>query len=161
MSAVAISSTLKEFLNQQQVAFELIPHPHTGSSMETAEQAHVPGKRLAKAVIIREEDKYSMVIVPSAQHVDLDVLRRNFGHGVELATETELGTLFPDCAVGAVPPIGAAWGLDTYLDECLLDEQEVFFEAGDHEDLVRVTGDEFRKLLGNASRGHYGHALEV
>jgi Ala-tRNA(Pro) deacylase len=161
VSVVTISATLKDFLDQQQVAFELIPHPHTGSSMETAEQAHVPGKRLAKAVIIREEGKYSMVIVPSAQHVDLDVLRRNFGHGVELATEAELGTLFPDCAVGAVPPIGAAWGLDTYLDECLLDEQEVFFEAGDHEDLVRVTGDQFGKLLGNASRGHYGHELEA
>jgi Ala-tRNA(Pro) deacylase len=161
VSVVTISATLKDFLDQQQVAFELIPHPQTGSSMETAEQAHVPGKRLAKAVIIREAGKYSMVIVPSAQHVDLDVLRRNFGHGVELATEAELGTLFPDCAVGAVPPIGAAWGLDTYLDECLLDEQEVFFEAGDHEDLVRVTGDQFGKLLGNASRGHYGHDLET
>ena len=158
---MAISSTLKEFLEQQQVAFELIPHPYTGSSMEAAQQAHVPGKQLAKAVIIKEDDKYSMVIVPSAQHVDLVVLREQFGHGVELATESELGALFPDCAIGAVPPIGAVWGMDTYLDECLLDEQEVFFEAGDHEDLVRVTGDQFRQMLGNARRGHYGHALEA
>ena len=156
---MAISATLKDFLDQQQVAFELIPHPHTGSSMETAQQAHVPGNRLAKAVIIKEDDKYSMVVVPSVEHVDLALLRQHFGHGVELATESELSELFPDCAIGALPPIGAAWGMDTYLDECLLDEQEVFFEAGDHEDLVRVTGDQFRELLGNARRGHYGHTL--
>jgi Ala-tRNA(Pro) deacylase len=156
---MAISTTLKGFLDQQQVAFELIPHPHTGSSMETAQQAHVPGNRLAKAVIIKEYDKYSMVVVPSVEHVDLALLRQHFGHGVELATESELSELFPDCAIGALPPIGAAWGMDTYLDECLLDEQEVFFEADDHEDLVRVTGDQFRELLGNARRGHYGQTL--
>jgi Ala-tRNA(Pro) deacylase len=127
--------------------------------METAEQAHVPGNRLAKAVIIKEDNKYSMVIVPSVEHVDLAVLREHFGYGVELATESELGKLFPDCAIGAVPPIGAAWGIDTYLDECLLDKEEVFFEAGDHEDLVRMSGDRFRELLGEARRGHYGHTL--
>lgn len=156
---MAISTTLKDVLDQQQVAFELIPHPHTGSSMETAQQAHVPGNRLAKAVIIKEDDNYSMVVVPSVEHVDLALLRQHFGHGVELATESELSELFPDCAIGALPPIGAAWGMDTYLDECFLDEQEVFFEAGDHEDLVQVTGDQFRELLGNARRGHYGLTL--
>ena len=156
---MAISATLKDFLDQQQVAFDLIPHPQTGSSMETAQEAHVPGNQLAKAVIIKEDNKYSMVIVPSVEHVDLAVLRQHFGHGMEMATESELGELFPDCAIGAVPPIGAAWGMDTYLDECFLDEQEVFFEAGDHEDLVRVSGDQFRKLLGDARRGHYGHTL--
>lgn len=156
---MAISATLKKYLDQQQVAFELIPHPHTGSSMDTAQQAHVPGNRLAKAVILKEDGNYSMVIVPSVEHVDLALLREQFGHGVELATEPELGELFPDCETGAVPPIGAAWGLATYLDECLLHEQEVFFEAGDHEDLVRVSGDQFLKLLGDVRHGHYGRTI--
>ncbi len=70
------------------------------------------GNGLAKAVIIKEDDKNSMVVVPSVEHVDLAVLRELFGHGVELATESELGKLFPDCAIGAVPPIGAAWVFD-------------------------------------------------
>ena len=157
---MAMSATLKNYLDKQQVAFELIPHPRTGSSMETAQEAHVPGNRLAKAVIIKEEDDYSMVVVPSVEHVDLSLLREQFGHGVELATESELGELFPDCAVGAVPPVGAAWGLATYLDECFLaGEPEVFFEAGDHEDLVRVSGEQFLKLLGDVRHGHYGRTL--
>jgi len=157
---VTISSTLNEFLKQQEVAFELIPHPHTGSSMDSAQQAHVPGNRLAKAVVLKGDGNYSMVIVPSVEHVDLAVLREQLGTGLELATESELGELFPDCDVGAVPPIGPAWGMDTYLDECFLaNDEEIYFEAGDHEDLVRVSGDQFQKLLGDARHGHYGHTI--
>jgi Ala-tRNA(Pro) deacylase len=157
---VTISSTLNEFLNQQKVAFELIPHPHTGSSMDSAQQAHVPGNRLAKAVVLKGDGNYSMVIVPSVEHVDLAVLREQLGTGLELATESELGELFPDCDVGAVPPIGPAWGMDTYLDECFLaNDEEIYFEAGDHEDLVRVSGEQFQKLLGDARHGHYGHTI--
>ncbi|MGD2137104.1 MAG: YbaK/EbsC family protein [Gammaproteobacteria bacterium] len=156
---MAISTTLREYLEQHQVTYDLVPHPRTGSSMETAQEAHIPGNRLAKAVIIREDDDYSMVVVPSVEHVDLAMLRGSFGHGVELATEPELEDLFPDCAQGAVPPVGPAWGMQTYLDECLLEEDEVYFEAGDHEDLVRIAGEQFARLLENARRGHYGHTL--
>jgi Ala-tRNA(Pro) deacylase len=158
--AVTISTTLRKYLDQQQVEFKLIPHPHTNNSMDTAQQAHVSGNRLAKAVIVKGDGNYSMVVVPSVEHVDFAVLREQFGQGMELATETELGELFPDCATGAVPPIGDAWGMDTYLDNCFqADQQEVFFEAGDHEELVRVTGEQFHKLLGNTKRGHFGHTI--
>jgi Ala-tRNA(Pro) deacylase len=157
---MAISSTLNKFLDQHQIEFELVPHTPTGSSMETMRQARVPGDRLAKAVVLKEEDSYSMVVLPSVEHVDLAALRKQLGHGVELATEAELSKLFPDCAVGAVPPVGPAWDMDTYLDDCFLgDDDEVFFEAGDHEDLVRVSGDQFQKLLGNVRHGHYGHTV--
>ncbi|MDH5356819.1 MAG: YbaK/EbsC family protein [Gammaproteobacteria bacterium] len=157
---MTISSTLNEFLNQQKVPFELIPHPHTSSSMDTVRQAQVPGNRLAKAVVVKQDDKYSMVIVPSVEQVDLAMLRDELGRKLELATESELGEIFPDCEIGAVPPIGPAWGLNTYLDDSFLtDSEEVFFEAGDHEDLVRVSGDQFQKLQGNARHGHYGHTL--
>jgi len=67
---VAISPTLSSYLNQHSATYDLIPHPHTSSSMETAEKAHVPGYNLAKAVIVRDEDRYIMVVVPSTEHVD-------------------------------------------------------------------------------------------
>jgi len=156
---MTMSLTLEEYLNQHNSSYDLIPHPHTGSSMETAEEAHVPGMRLAKAVVIRDDDRYLMVVVPSAEHVDMTVLRQQFGHAVVLASEAELADLFPDCEVGAVPPFGAAWGVDTFVDETLLAESEVFFEAGDHEAVVRVTGDQFERLLEDAERGYFGRAL--
>ena len=101
-----------------------------------------------------------MVVLPSVEHVDLTLLRGKFDYGMELAIESELTDLFPDCEIGAVPPIGPAWGLNTYLDESFLaDDEEVYFEAGDHEELVRVSGDQFKNLLGDVDHGHYGHTI--
>lgn len=156
---MAISPTLQSFLNQKQVTYDLIPHKHTGSSMETAEAAHVSGNSLAKAVVLRDDERYIMVVIQSSEHVDLAELKRQVGHAFEMATETELGKVFTDCSLGAVPPVGAAWGVDVYLDECLLDQDQVFFEAGDHEDLVRVTRDDFMRLMEGANSGHYGHTI--
>ena len=156
---MAMSITLEEFLNQHNASYDLIPHPHTGSSMETAQEAHVPGMRLAKAVVIRNEGRYSMVVVPSAEHVDMGLLRQQFGQAVTMASEEELSDLFPDCETGAVPPLGAAWGVATYVDESLLTGNEVYFEAGDHESVVRVSGDQFEQLLGNAERGYFGRLV--
>jgi Ala-tRNA(Pro) deacylase len=153
---MAMSRTLEEFLSQHNASYDLIPHPHTGSSMDTAEEAHVPGMRLAKAVVIRDDGSYLMVVVPSAEHVDMDVLRQQFGHTVTMASEGELADLFPDCEIGAVPPLGPAWGVQTYVDETLLMEGEVYFESGDHESVVRVSGDQFERLMERAERGYFG-----
>ncbi len=100
-----------------------------------------------------------MVVVPSVEHVDMTLLRQQFGHDIELATEAELAELFPDCEAGAVPPMGPAWGMDTFLDESLLAESEVFFEAGDYEVVVRVSGDQFEQLLQEAERGYFGRMI--
>lgn len=156
---MAISTTLRNYLDQKNTVYELVPHSHTGSSMETAEAAHVPGNALAKAVILKDEERYIMVVVQSSVHVDLAELKRQLGHSFELATEAELGEVFVDCDLGAVPPTGAAWAMDVFLDECLLEQEEVFFEAGDHEDLVRVKGREFERLMEGSQRGHFGHTI--
>jgi len=156
---MAISPTLKHHLLENNVKYTLMPHPHTGSSMETAQAAHVPGGALAKAVVMRNDDGYAMVVIPSNEHVDVGEFKREFGRGFELASEEELTKVIPDCAVGAVPPTGAAWGLDVYLDDRLPECEEIFFEAGDHEQLVRLTGAEFQRLLAGANRGRYGHTI--
>lgn len=156
---MAMSLTLEEFLSQHNASYDLIPHPHTGSSMETAEEAHVPGMRLAKAVVIRDDGHYLMVVVPSSEHVDMGVLREQFGHAITMASEGELGDLFPDCEIGAVPPLGLAWGVDTYVDESLLTDGEVYFESGDHESVVRVSGDQFESLMESAERGYFGRLM--
>lgn len=156
---MAISPTLKNYLAQHNVDYTLLPHPHTGSSMETAEAAHVPGGALAKAVVMKGDDKRVMVVIPSNLHVDVAEFRRRVGHGFELATESDITDAFPDCAVGAVPPIGPAWGIDAYLDEGLLEHEEIFFEAGDHEELVRLKVSDFENLLGDAERGRFGNTI--
>jgi Ala-tRNA(Pro) deacylase len=156
---MSIASTLKAYLDARSVTYTLVPHAHTGSSMDTAASAHVPGDRLAKAVIVRSEDDPLMVVVPSDYHVHLGLLHRHLGKEVGLATEAELASLFPDCEPGAVPTVGRAYGVRTLLDSTLLNEPEVYLEAGDHETLVRLTGDEFRALMEEAEAVDVGQHI--
>ena len=143
---MTITNKLAAHLKTHSIDYELIAHPHTESSMVTAAAAHVPGDRLAKAVIVKDGDDYLMVVVPSDYHVHLGALHRKLGRDVGLATEAELVSLCPDCDEGAVPPVGGAYGLKSMVDKGLLEQPEVYFEAGDHEHLVKMTGPNFQTL---------------
>jgi len=143
---MSIANKLKIHLKAHSIDYELIPHPHTESSMVTAAAAHVPGGQLAKAVIVKDSDDFLMVVVPSDDRVHLGALHRKLGRDVGLATEPELVSLCPDCDEGAVPPVGGAYGLRSMVDKDLLQQSEIYFEAGDHEHLVKMTGANFQAL---------------
>ena len=154
---MAIADKLKHFLDAHEGGYELVEHQHTGSSMETAEAAHVPGDSLAKGIVVKDEGGYLMVVVPADYHIELDRLNQQLHRNLMMVSEDELGDLFPDCEVGAVPPIGAAYGVETLWDTSLGDQEVVFFEAGDHVTLVRVTGRHFHELMASAERGRFSH----
>ncbi|MDJ0806818.1 MAG: YbaK/EbsC family protein [Gammaproteobacteria bacterium] len=147
---MSIASTVKSYLEGRSVDYELVSHAHTMSSVSSAEAAHVTSGHLAKAVIVKQDNEYMMVVVPSDDHVHLGKLHHYLGDDVGLATEQELVSLFPDCERGAIPPLGTAYRLLTLVDTSLLHQPEVFFESGDHEHLVRVSGEQFHRLLGDA-----------
>lgn len=147
---MSIAKDLKDYLEAHSIDYDLIQHPHTDSSMGTAAAAHVPGDRLAKAVIVKDGDDYLMVVVPSDYHVHLGALHQKLGRSVGLATEPELASLFPDCNEGAVPPVGGAYGLRAMVDKGLLEQPEVYFEAGDHEHLVKTSGPNFNAIQAGA-----------
>ncbi|NIR62114.1 MAG: YbaK/EbsC family protein [Gammaproteobacteria bacterium] len=140
--------------------YELVPHPYSHSTNEAAQLAHVSGKHIAKGVVLEDEDGYLMVVIPATHHVELNHLRAMLQRDVGLATEPELERLFPDCARGAVPALGPAYGLETLLDEALLEASEVLFEAGDHESLVRMSTHQFMELLGPVQQGVFSHRLD-
>ena len=91
-----------------------------------------------------------MVVVPSDYHVHLGKLHQLLEREVGLATESELAQLFPDCDLGAIPPLGTAYKLITFVDRSLLNRPVIYFESGDHEHLIKVSGNEFAQLLGDA-----------
>lgn len=147
---MSISNTVRSCLEGQSVPYEVISHRHTQTSRESAGTAHIDSDHLAKAVIVKEDDNYMMVVVPSDYHIHLGKLHRVLGREVGLATERELTELFPDCEGGAIPPLGTAYRLITLVDAELLKQSEVYFESGDHEHLIRVSGKDFAHLLGEA-----------
>ena len=156
---MSVANKLGVYLEAHSIGYDLIPHPHTESSLVTAAAAHVPGDRLAKAVIVKDGEDYLMVVVPSDYHVHLGALHRRLGRDVGLATESELTSLFPDCDEGAVPPVGGAYGLRSLVDQALLEQPEVFFEAGDHEHLVKVSGSAFKVLQADAEAVDVGRHI--
>ncbi len=158
---MAIANILKNYLMQQEADYQLTAHPHSNSSMETAEKAHVPGDALAKGVLVKDEEGFLLVVLPSDYHVELDTLHTLLQQEVGLATESEVQVQFGDCEPGAVPPIGAAYGIKTIWDPhtSLGRLDEVYLEAGDHEHLLRVTGEQFHELMAPATRGDFSHHI--
>jgi Ala-tRNA(Pro) deacylase len=154
---MAIAKTVKDFLAQKSVDYDMVSHPHTGSSHESAEASHVNEDHIAKAVIVKDESGYAMVVVPASNWVEIKHLRNELDRDFKLVEENELAKLFPDCEPGAIPPLGSAYQVETFLDEELTTLANVYFEAGDHENLVHISGDNFKKLLSGVRHGYFSH----
>jgi Ala-tRNA(Pro) deacylase len=147
---MTLALTLEKFLDANNVEYDVIAHPPTKTSGETAEVCRIPGERIAKAVVLRDETGYALAVLPASHHISLSELRKQFGDDVTLATEREIEELFQDCERGAVPPIGECYGLDMVVDESIEQQPEVYFEGGDHATLVHMTHDEFAKMTASA-----------
>jgi Ala-tRNA(Pro) deacylase len=117
----------------------------------------VPEDHIAKAVMVHDGQAHAMVVIPGDTWLHLDSLNADTGRAFKLDDESDLSELLPDCAIGAVPALGPVYGIETFLDEALTTLAEVYFEAGDHQNLVKVRGEDFLALLSGVRRGHYGH----
>jgi Ala-tRNA(Pro) deacylase len=154
---MAVAGTVRRVLEERGLSWERVPHPKTYSTHGSAAAADLPVDHIAKAVIVRDAQGYAVVVVPGDHWVKLDTLNEETGRQFQLAEEHDIDPLFPDCLPGAVPPLGPAYGLETFLDEALTSLAEVYLEAGDHEQLVRVSGDHFLALLQGVRRGRFSH----
>jgi Ala-tRNA(Pro) deacylase len=152
---MAIADTVKDFLAAKSVNYDQVPHPHTATSHETAMASRVSEDHIAKAVIVKDDAGYAMVVVPASSHVEMKHLRKELDREFELVEEKEFAKLFADCEPGAVPPLGPAYSIETYLDEGLTSLANVYFESGDHEHVVHVSGDDFKHLLSGIRHGHF------
>ena len=157
---MSMSSTLEACLQNKGCQYEVLHHPYSHSSIETAAAAHVPGERLAKTVLLEDEQGYVAAVLPSTHAVRLSEIWEMTGRHLTLASETDMRELFKDCEPGALPPVCTEYGMITYLDESLTQQPEVYFEAGDHEELVHMQVDEFLALLDRAERARFAHRMQ-
>jgi Ala-tRNA(Pro) deacylase len=157
---MTIATRLRQYLESQGVGYDTVPHSPTSTTAGSAHAAHVTGEGVAKPVVLHHKDGYVLAVVPSTHRVELGALRDVLGGRPGLATEAEIARLFDDCELGAVPPIGAAYGVPMLVDESLDGAAELYFEGGDHRTLVHVGGDVFRALTKNARRARFSHLAE-
>lgn len=154
---MAMAKTVESYLQQCRIPYTVMHHAPTHSSRETAQAAHVPAERLAKAVVLLDHGQYVMAVIPASRHLGVETLSQKLGRPLTLAAENRLAPVFKDCDLGAIPPLGPAYGMETIVDDELVDQPEIYFEAGDHEDLIRVDGKEFLALLKEAQYGQLSH----
>ena len=147
---MTIAARLKSHLDTAGLPYGMVRHPYAATASECAEAAHVPGDHLAKSVLIHREEGPMLAVVPSNHQVDLDALQAMVDRRLGLAAEDEVEGVFDDCARGAAPCVGAAYGLPTIVDDSLTGLDRVWFEAGDHETLVEMEGRDFDRLMGDA-----------
>ncbi|WP_244467936.1 aminoacyl-tRNA deacylase [Nitratireductor soli] len=150
---MGIAMTMHEFLEDNHVPYDIARHARTGNSTMTARVSHVPGKALAKGVVLKWDGGYMLAVLPASRQVDLGKVGEIVGEKVELASEEEAARLFPDCEEGAVPVFGVPYRIASMLDEDLEMDRDIYFEGGDHRTLVHVTGAGFERLMYGMPRG--------
>lgn len=152
---MAIAITLRNFLESQDIAYDVIAHDKTRTSMETASVAHISGDCLAKTVILEDELGYVMVVIPASHHLELGSIHEQMRRRLTLAHESELPRLFTDCELGAIPPVGDAYNIETMVDDSLAEQPDIYFEGGDHQALLHVSSEGFESMMVDAQHGHF------
>jgi Ala-tRNA(Pro) deacylase len=139
---------LKEFLDSNHVRYVSISHSAAYTAQEIAASAHVPGKELAKTVMVKIDGKMAMAVLPASYKVDLEHLKEALGAtSIELAGEREFRDLFPGCETGGMPPFGNLYGLDVFVSAKLAEDQEIAFNAGSHTELLKLAYADFERLV--------------
>ena len=152
---MTIPARVRKYIVEHHAMFDVVEHPRTMSSAQTAHAARIPPERLAKSVILEDDDGYLMAVLPTNGRIHLGELSRQIGRKLRLATETEIASIFDDCDPGAVPPVGPAYGLQTMVDESLLEQPDVYFEAGDHTGVIHMSGEQFVGLMAGVPCAHF------
>ena len=139
---------LKEFLDDHHVRYVTINHSPAFTAQEIAASAHIPGKELAKTVMVDIDGKLAMAVLPASLRVDLARLKGATGaEHVELARESEFADRFPECELGAMPPFGNLYDMEVFADVSLIEDEQIAFNTGTHSELVRLPYQAFVDLV--------------
>ena len=141
-------SRLKDFLDKEHIKYVTIGHSPAYTAQEIAAEAHIPGKELAKTVVVKIDGEMAMVVTTASEQVELDQIKTSLGASkVDLATESEFKDSFPDCETGAMPPFGNLYGMKVFVSQTLREDEQIAFNAGTHSELVRLPYTEFERLV--------------
>jgi len=139
---------LKDFLDSNNIKYVTISHSSAYTAQQIAASAQIPGKELAKTVMVKIDGKMAMAVLPASYKVDFDLLKEVAEAGkVELAGEQEFKDMFPECEVGAMPPFGNLYEMEVFVAESLAEDEEIAFNAGSHTELIKMSYKDFESLV--------------
>ncbi len=139
---------LKKFLDDNNIKYVSITHSSAFTSQEIAASAHIPGKELAKTVVIKIDGKLAMAVIPGSYKIDLHILKEMLGNeNIRIASEYEFVDKFPECEIGAMPPFGNLYDMEVYAAASLAEDEEIAFNAGTHTELIKMSYKDFERLV--------------
>ena len=142
-----IPTRLIKFLNESKVSYEILHHPEAFTAQTIAQAEHIKGRHHAKVVMVRSGSEHLMTVLPADLQIDLEKAAKAIGKAVSLDAEAEFKPLFPDCAVGAMPPFGNLYSVPTYVDQSLTHQDYIVFEAGTHTDAMKISYHDYDKIV--------------
>ena len=133
-----IPTLIDVYLRQHGLRFEHFAHSRTVTAQRLAAAEHVPGARVAKAVVVSVDGKLCLAVVPATGHVDAEVLRQALeAREVHLVPEARFAERFWPCEPGAEPPL-SLFGVPIYVDAHLAREPWLLMRGGTHEDAIQL-----------------------
>lgn len=145
---MAISARVDSYLKDHGIKYQVVNHRYSEGAYNTAVAAHIPMKKLAKAVLLTDhDDKHLLVVLPASNLLSLKDLSKKLDRELRFVQEKDLSVFFADCSTGAIPAIGQAYNLSMIWDDHLREESDIYIEGGDHEALVHMNKEEFLKLM--------------
>lgn len=146
---MAILKKLQAALDEAKVAYDVFDHPLTYTAQEIAAAQHVPGKELAKVVMLIVDHALVMGVITGNQKIDLELVKANLdARETRLATEDEFISRFPECEIGAMPPFGNLFNLPVVVvDPAVEKDENIYFNAGNHGQTVRLRYEDFNRLV--------------
>lgn len=145
---MAMSETLRQYFASHHIHYDMKWHPSSETSYQTAFLANVSPLQIAKPVILKNRlQHFVMAVVPAKSKLHLEIINKMLEHAFHLVKESELQSSFRDCELGAIPPVGQAYHMDTIIDDKLLTLDDVYLEGGDHQVLVHLQKQDFAHLM--------------
>ncbi len=143
-----ILKRLQDFLDGERVKYVIMTHSVAFTAQEVAASAHIPGREIAKTVVFWMDGAMALAVLPGSRMVDFTLLKKATGaRDVEIAAESEFHNAFPNCELGAMPPFGQFFDMKTFVDAALAEDKDIAFNAGTHRDLVRMSYEDFVRLV--------------
>ena len=152
---MSLPHSVDSYLRAQYADYDIMRHSMTWCSTQTAQACHVSGNRIAKGVVLKDEQGYVLAVLPASHHIQFHRLNRWLGRRLDMVSEDEATELFKDCEPGAFPVFGEIYGIETVVDESLDGVPEIFAEGGDHASLIHMSQSQFDRLMENAPHGNF------
>ncbi|WP_347252246.1 YbaK/EbsC family protein [Legionella sp.] len=143
-----LSTSIKSYLDNHNISYKTVSHPRAYTALQCAQAAHIKGGNFAKSVVVKLDGKFVLVEIPAHLRLDLDEFKKETrAKDAEIAHEYEFQDKFSDCEIGAIPLLGELYGMDVYLADSLAHQEWLAFNAGNHNELLKINSKDFLALV--------------